>query len=128
MEQFIWPIKPKGLQSLIGFINWFLNFIPDLSQKIAYITDKLRENPPYTWNESEKEVINEIITCISKQSPIHHIQQGISFTIQTDASDRGISAILLQRENVVGIFSKKLSRSEINHTSMEKELLAILED
>lgn len=45
--------------------------------------------------------------------------------MQTDASDYGFSAILLQKKNIIGIYSYKLKKSEKNYTSMQKKLYTI---
>ncbi|VDI22119.1 Hypothetical predicted protein, partial [Mytilus galloprovincialis] len=52
------------------------------------------------------------------------------FILQTDASDNGIGAILLQDEDnirlPVSYASKKLKASERNYSTIEKECLAIV--
>lgn len=50
--------------------------------------------------------------------------------LQTDASDVGIEAVLLQNEDVikkpVAYASKKLSESQVNYSIIEKECYAIV--
>ncbi len=46
--------------------------------------------------------------------------------MQTDASDIGIGAILIQENRIVGIYSKELSGSELNYTTPEKEIYEII--
>ncbi|KAG0420218.1 Retrovirus-related Pol polyprotein from transposon 17.6 [Dictyocoela roeselum] len=48
------------------------------------------------------------------------------FILETDASDRGIGAILKQDENIVRIFSGKFNKSEEHYSVVEKETLAIV--
>ena len=53
-----------------------------------------------------------------------------SFILQTDASNRGVGAILSQiddnnEEQPVGFFSRKLLPCEQHYTTVEKECLAI---
>ena len=53
-----------------------------------------------------------------------------AFTLQTDASDRGIGAVLSQhgvdgKEHPVAYFSKKLLPREEKYSTVEKECLAI---
>ena len=57
---------------------------------------------------------------------LSHPNLDIPFTIQTDASDSGIGAILTQNNNIIGLYSYKLSPSETNYTIVEKEVYAIL--
>lgn len=48
------------------------------------------------------------------------------FVIETDASDFATGAVLMQENKVVGLYSSKLSKSELNYTVIEKETLAII--
>jgi hypothetical protein len=57
---------------------------------------------------------------------IKHPNYTLPFDLWTDASEVGISAILTQKNNLVGIYSSKLIPSERNYTVCEKEMLAII--
>ncbi|KAG0439039.1 Retrovirus-related Pol polyprotein from transposon 17.6 [Dictyocoela muelleri] len=48
------------------------------------------------------------------------------FILETDASDTGFGARLSQNDKTVGFYSKKISKSEINYTVMEKEIMSII--
>ncbi|KAI5150685.1 hypothetical protein ENBRE01_1643, partial [Enteropsectra breve] len=122
-----WPATKKKLQGLIGLINWFRNFVPNISTKLAKITEKLQtKDKRVTWTEDEKEIVKGIINTINERIVIHHLNPKEKVVLETDASDCGLSAILRQETNVVGIYSCKLNKSELNYTTMEKELLAII--
>ncbi|KAF9763131.1 Retrovirus-related Pol polyprotein from transposon [Nosema granulosis] len=57
---------------------------------------------------------------------LHHPDTNESFILATDASDVGTGAVLYQKGKIVGIYSYKLHKSELNYTVTEKELLAIV--
>lgn len=47
--------------------------------------------------------------------------------MEADASAAIIGATLFQDHGILGIYSKKLNKFQINHTNTERELLAIIE-
>lgn len=47
------------------------------------------------------------------------------FELFTDASDTGISAVLVQEKGIVGICSAKLLHAEKNYSICEREMLAV---
>ena len=49
------------------------------------------------------------------------------FVIHTDASDLQLGAVISQNKNPIGFYSVKLNLAQTGYTTMEKELLAIVE-
>jgi hypothetical protein len=47
------------------------------------------------------------------------------FTMETDASDFAVGAVLMQNNKTIGLYSAKFNKSELNYTVIEKESLAI---
>ncbi|KRH93767.1 putative LTR transposable element [Pseudoloma neurophilia] len=118
------PLTKRQLQSLIGFINWCRPHLPGLSSKIAPLNEKLKD-PKIRWTDHDRSLINEIRTDIQKNQNLAFPDPNKNFELFTDASEKGIGAVLKQESNIIGIFSKKLSGSELNYSVVEKEFFAI---
>ena len=113
-------------QNFVGFVNWFRNFIPNLSLILAPITDKFNNEKDYRWNVDDDEVRKKIIEAIENSVSLAHARYDEEFVLQTDASEIYLGAILFQCNKAVAIYSKKISPQERNYTITEKELFAII--
>ena len=55
------------------------------------------------------------------------IDENAPFVTETDASNNAVSASFNQKNRPVAFFSRMLSKSEIRHSSVEKEATAIVD-
>lgn len=79
MTEYVWPKSKRKLQSLIGFINWYREFLPKVSERMFPITEKLKQKTPYSWTIEEKETIERLFKEICQQPIINHVKPNIPF-------------------------------------------------
>lgn len=91
----------------------------------------LKEKTPWNWTieheQAYKNIKEAFVHCVS----LSHYIPGAAYKLQTDAPDTGISGILYQYDSnddhrIVSLVSRCLNVSEMNYTTTEKELLAIV--
>ncbi|KAF9758242.1 Transposon Tf2-6 polyprotein, partial [Nosema granulosis] len=127
ISKFKTPKNKKDLTRLLGKLNWFRNHVPGLSSHLIDITAKLKnENKQFSWSQKDDEAVDNILKIIKSQIVLHHPDISKPFTLKTDASDEGLGATLYQDGKLIGVYSNKLQKSELNYTTTEKELLAII--
>ena len=51
----------------------------------------------------------------------------IPFTVHTDASDKHLGAVIIHNNKHIALFSRRISNTQHNYTTTDKELLAIVE-
>lgn len=123
-------LPPKNIKQgrrLLGLLNWFRDFVPDMSSKVIQITDKLKnKDKKWIWTEDDEKQRQGIFKEIVEENKIYHIEPQIDFVKYTDASDYGIAGVLMQLGKIVWIYSSKLTESEVNYTIVKKELYAII--
>ena len=125
------PTTKAQVKSFMGLIGWYGRFIPRLSTISAPLTDLTRKDLPnkVKWTESCEMAFNTLKDLLCKEPILKSPDFEQPFVVQTDASDVGIGAALLQGEagNLLPVvyISRKLLKHERPYSVVEKECLAI---
>ncbi len=81
------------------------------------------------WTERCQQVFTQVKAALCGGPLLHSPDFSLPFLLQTDASDRGLGAVLTQEiggeERPVLYISQKLSKRETMYSTIEKECLAI---
>lgn len=131
-----WP-TPKTLtqlQAFLGFANFYRRFIKNYSMLVKPLTDLTRKTTGgFVWSENSSTAFEALKSALSSAPTVlAHPDPDQPFTVQCDASNFAIGAILSQRSSTdndlhpVAFYSRKLIPAEINYHAGEKELLAIV--
>ncbi len=124
------PKNAKQLRRLIGLINYLRPFIKNLSEKLSPLTDTLKgitENKKkFIWTLNMEQALANINNYLMDNPTLHHPDPCQPFVLQTDASDNGIGACLLQNNKIVGLYSSKFNNAQRNYPIMDKEAYAIV--
>jgi transposase InsO family protein len=118
----------KDLQSLVGMLNWYRKFVPNLSVRISSITEKLKGKDlvkSFQLTMDEKAELKRIIHDIENSS-LGFPDFTKKFQLHCDASEKGMGSVLTQEGRVIGYYSRKFRDAELNYTIVEKEYFAIL--
>ncbi|MGL5707698.1 MAG: RNase H-like domain-containing protein, partial [Aeromonas sp.] len=77
------------------------------------------------WTENDQKIVDTIYEKIENAALLSYPNYSKEFIIYVDASERGAGSVLYQQNNLIGIFSRKFSKTQANYTVSEKEFLAI---
>lgn len=65
--------------------------------------------------------------CLLKHRIVlHYLNFSKEFSLETDASNIAIGAVLKQGNHIIGIYGKKLNKTESNYSILTKEILGII--
>ena len=126
------PTNKKTLRSFLGLAGYYRNHIPNFSSIALPLTNLTKKKQPNVlqWGEEQENsfvTLKELLTS-NPVLQLPNFEQ--SFVLQTDASDEGLGAALLQpREGQlmpVSFASRKLLPRERAYSVMEKECLAVV--
>ncbi|MBW0472517.1 hypothetical protein O181_012232 [Austropuccinia psidii MF-1] len=121
----IWP-PPRNLkehQAFLGFANFYPRFIKNYSKKISSLTSLLKKDFCFLQLHKLKEAFN-----IAPILP--HFDPSLPKTVETDASDYALGAVLSQifdsGKHPIAFYSHKPIPEELKYEIHDKELLGIV--
>ena len=79
------------------------------------------------WNVALEEYFREIKLMVSDGNLLRYPYWIIPFNIHTDASDKQFGAVIIHNKKHIAFLSRRLSKPQRNHTTTNKELLALAE-
>ena len=127
MKHLAIPKTRKQLRSFLGMINYYRDMWKSRSEVIAPLTRLTSKNVPFIWTNIQQIAFDKIKTIISKDVLLSYPDFSKRFDIHTDASDLQLGSVISQEGKPIAFFSRKLTPAQINYTTIEKELLAIVE-
>ncbi len=125
------PRTRKELRSFLGMAGFYNKCVPNFSSRAAVLTDMVGSRSPnqLRWTREAEAAFQDIRTALSKDSVLHNPDFNQSFILQTDTSDRGLGAVLLQggpnARRPIAFLSRKLFPREVRYSVVEKECLAV---
>ncbi|KAL5488848.1 hypothetical protein EMCRGX_G017861 [Ephydatia muelleri] len=120
------PKDKKGVERLLGTLNYVSKFVPNMSTVTEHIRVLLGKDVPFVWTW-EQEAAFENVKKLLSTAPVlafYDVKQPV--TVSCDASQTGLGAVLLQQERPVAYISRALSDTEQRYAQIEKELLAVV--
>ena len=125
------PLNRRELQQFIGVCTYYRQFMARHSNLLDPFRDILKEKNPWTWSEVHDRAFEDMKTAFVNCVQLNHYKEGIPYRLQTDASDLGVSGVLYQYvsngdHRIISSVNRCLNSAEMNYTTTEKELLAIV--
>jgi hypothetical protein len=129
-----WPVprKVKDVQSFLGFCNFYRRFIDNYADITIPMTRLTRKGLKWDWTAACQTAFETLKKAFSEAPVLHHWVPGRQLTVETDASDYAIAAILsIEGDDgdihPVAFRSRSLHDAELNYDTHDKELLAIFD-
>ena len=120
------PESKQELQSYLGTVNFMSTFIPNLAQKTFTMRGLLKNGVQYLWTSDMQKEFKSVQQAIADVTQMRHFDPRLPVILETDASLKGLGAVLIQDGCPVRFLSKSLTPAESNYSNIERELLAVL--
>ena len=119
-------------RAFIGLTGYYREFIPNYATIAALLTDLTKKGQPtkVVWGKPQEKAYIALKTQLMSKPILRLPESANTFVLRTDASNKGIGAVLLQYHEdklfAVGYYSRKLSERESKYSTIEQECLAIV--
>lgn len=124
------PKSPKEVKRFIGMAGWYRRFIHNFSDISRPLCKLTRKDVEFKWTEETEEAFNKLKTSLISAPILKCPDFNLPFSIHSDASSFAIGAVLTQThdnvEHPIAYCSRILNKHEVNYTTTERELLAVL--
>ncbi|KIN98833.1 hypothetical protein M404DRAFT_30984 [Pisolithus tinctorius Marx 270] len=126
------PRKVKDIQSFLGFVNFYHQFIGNYSDIVVPLTRLTWKGTPWSFSEECRSAFLHLKTAFTSTPILTHWVPDAPVTVETDTLDYAIAGILLitcsdGELRPVAFYSCTLTAPELNYDTHDKELLAIFE-
>ncbi|KAI5151537.1 hypothetical protein ENBRE01_2203 [Enteropsectra breve] len=130
------PTTIQELRSFLGLMSYCRSFIKNLASKTSSLNILLKGSPSASTKiiltPEQISTFEELKTLINDKTKLTLPDYEKPFIITTDASSKGLSGILAQKqtdgtEHPIQFFSKSLNEAQQKYSATQLELLAIVE-
>lgn len=123
-----WP-QPKNLKQLKGFLGltgYYRRFVAHYAAIAAPLTELLKKDN-FLWGDEATTAFERLKSTMMETPVLALPNFSKTFVVQTDASNIGVGAMLMQDGHPVAYFSKKLGPKLMGVSAYLQELRAVVE-
>ncbi|RDX95732.1 Retrovirus-related Pol polyprotein from transposon gypsy, partial [Mucuna pruriens] len=106
------PTSVSNVQSFDGLANFYKCFVRDFNPIATPLNEIIKKDIGFRWEEPQEKAFQTLKERLSNALV---------------ASNMGIGAMLLQEGNLIAFFSKKLKYAQLNYSTYDKELSALVQ-
>ncbi|XP_004301249.1 PREDICTED: genome polyprotein-like [Fragaria vesca subsp. vesca] len=121
-----WPL-PKTIKALRGFLGlagYYRKYVKGFGLIAKPLTSLLKKDG-FKWDERSTEAFEELKAALTSTPVLAFSDFSKPFTIECDASEVGIGAVLSQDRHLIAFMSKALSQRHLALSVYDKEMLAV---
>ena len=120
------PQDVEMMRSFLRLVNYLNRFSPCLAELSEPLREICRQDAEFELNESVCVAFSRTKEEISKNVTLPYFNLKSATTLQTDASKKGLGAVILQDSRLVMFASRALTGVEKNYQNLERECLATI--
>ena len=111
-------------------INYLGKFVPNLFKNAENLRKLLEKDTEWYFDKNHKEAIDNFKLLVISPPVLKFYNPLLPITVSCDTSEKGLAALLEQKENErwhpIAHASRTLNKSEKNYCQLEKEIFSIV--
>jgi hypothetical protein len=122
------PCNATELHMFIGCVNNYCDMWPSFAHILKPLMDQsgLKKKASIKWTDEMQKAFDKMRLLMADNALAAYPSHNKQFDVYTDASDFQLGTCVIQEGRPVAYFSRKLTNSQQNYTTMEKEMLSIV--
>ena len=121
------PSSTEQVCSFVGLVNYYKDMWPKRAHFLTPLTDICSTRRKFIWYDSQENAFQTIKCLVAEDVMLRFPDHGKPFSIYTDASNFQLGATIKQDDLPIAYFSKKLTPTQRRYSTVEQEMLAIVE-
>ena len=127
------PTTRKEVMRFLGMTSYYRRFCQNFSSVAHPLISLTSPKSKFEWDETCQNSFNQIKNLLCSKPVLSTPDPSKPFMLQVDACDYGVGAVLLQEKSEthtlhpVSYFSSRLKKHQRSLSTVEKELLAIVQ-
>jgi len=130
LRKFPTPPNSKQIMIFFGLVDFYRKFVPNFAKMAKPLNELTRKIKSFVWTQETEDAFQSLRDSLSNMAEVYLPDLNHPFLIQSDASDIGLGAVLLQEKDgiryPVWFASRSLKPAETRYSVSEKECLAVL--
>ena len=124
------PTDVHDLRVLMGMVNYYAKFLPDLSTLLAPWYELLRKDSEFVWSKACQRAFDQVKQLLASDKILVHYDPKKPLRIACDASPVGVGVVLSHvingQDKPVAYASRSLTPAERQYCQLEREGLAVI--
>ena len=119
------PEDVAAVQRLLGpaqYLSKFLSHLSDITKPLRELTQK---DTKWVWGPGQQQALETLKKAVSSTPVLRYYNLKEEVTLQCDASQPGLGAVLLQNSQPVAYASRALTPTETRYAQIEKNYLPL---
>jgi transposase InsO family protein len=126
------PTTIKGVQSFLGFCNFYRRFIRNYSRISRALHRLTKKDKQFLWTVECQAAMEALKQALTSAPVLRYYDPSLKTRVETDASDEVVAGVMSQQDpesmawHPIAFYSTSMNSAEQNYEIHDKEMLAII--